>query len=150
MFNAVLMPLIVQVYRFKFALDYFFVVLPIALTLTLLSSFIALVLTLEIIAVISLVIFLLCEYMLIAREKPPFRAVVNEVIDENHSPTIFITYVRYEVVQSLFGFFFCTFSNMPRSIHDFQICSFDHDLYCNISCRFSCVSPSLCKNSKLW
>uniref|UniRef100_A0A0N5ALE1 Phosphatidylinositol-glycan biosynthesis class W protein n=1 Tax=Syphacia muris TaxID=451379 RepID=A0A0N5ALE1_9BILA len=82
----------------KFLLDFSFLVLPVVLCMTILSSHIALVLTLELIAVISLIIFLLCEYTFISREKPTFKCIFNEVIDENLSPTIFITYLRSSVL----------------------------------------------------
>ncbi|VDN17209.1 unnamed protein product [Gongylonema pulchrum] len=78
----------------KFSLDFMFIVLPIILSLTLFSDHIAVILLLQSVALISLIIFSLCEYCFIAREKPTLRQIFYQVVDDQHSPTKFITYLR--------------------------------------------------------
>uniref|UniRef100_A0A1I8EPL3 Phosphatidylinositol-glycan biosynthesis class W protein n=1 Tax=Wuchereria bancrofti TaxID=6293 RepID=A0A1I8EPL3_WUCBA len=59
----------------KFALDFLFIVLPL-------------------VALLSLITFSLCEYCFIAREKPTLRQIFGQMVDDHHSPTKFITYMR--------------------------------------------------------
>lgn len=75
-------------------LDFAFMVLPVILSLTLFSDHISVILLLESVALLSLIVFLLCEYCLIAREKPTLRQIFSQVVDEQHSPTKFVTYMR--------------------------------------------------------
>lgn len=81
-------------FRLKFILDFSFLVVPVILSLTLLAEHIAMILLAEGIALISLIIFYLYEYCYFTCEKPPLRYVVNQVIDDQHTPTMFITYIR--------------------------------------------------------
>uniref|UniRef100_F1L181 Phosphatidylinositol-glycan biosynthesis class W protein n=1 Tax=Ascaris suum TaxID=6253 RepID=F1L181_ASCSU len=85
-------------YWLKFILDFSFLVVPVILSLTLLAEHIAMILLAEGIALISLIIFYLYEYCYFTCEKPPLRYVVNQVIDDQHTPTMFITYIRSMVL----------------------------------------------------
>ncbi|CAG9540583.1 unnamed protein product [Cercopithifilaria johnstoni] len=78
----------------KFALDFLFIVLPIILSLTLFSDHLSVILLLQLIALLSLITFSLCEYCFIAREKPALREIFSQMVDDQHSPTKFITYMR--------------------------------------------------------
>ncbi|VDN26783.1 unnamed protein product [Gongylonema pulchrum] len=57
-----------------------FIVLPIILSLTLFSDHIAVILLLQSVALISLIIFSLCEYCFIAREKPTLRQIFYQIV----------------------------------------------------------------------
>ncbi|MFH4976935.1 hypothetical protein AB6A40_003644 [Gnathostoma spinigerum] len=78
----------------KFLLDFCFLVVPLLLSFTVFCDHISVIITLLIIAMVSLATFSMCEYCLIDREKPPLKMVVNQVIDDEHNPTMFITYLR--------------------------------------------------------
>lgn len=80
--------------RLKFALDFLFIILPIILSLTLFSDHISVILLLQLVALLSLITFSLCEYCFIAREKPTLREIFSQMVDDQHSPTKFITYMR--------------------------------------------------------
>jgi hypothetical protein len=75
-------------------LDLLLLVLPIALSMTVLSDSVMMILLLETLTIISLGLFSMLEYLFISREKPPLRQVINQVVDEQHTPTMFITYFR--------------------------------------------------------
>ncbi|VDK86167.1 unnamed protein product [Onchocerca ochengi] len=78
----------------KFVLDFLFIVLPVTLSLTLLSDHLSVILLFQLVALLSLITFSLCEYCFIAREKPSLRQIFSQMIDDQHSPTKFITYMR--------------------------------------------------------
>uniref|UniRef100_A0A915PSH3 Phosphatidylinositol-glycan biosynthesis class W protein n=1 Tax=Setaria digitata TaxID=48799 RepID=A0A915PSH3_9BILA len=78
----------------KFVLDFFFMVIPAILSLTLFSDHISVILLLQSVALLSLITFSLCEYCFIAREKPTLRQIFSQVVDDQHSPTKFVTYMR--------------------------------------------------------
>ncbi|VDN06592.1 unnamed protein product [Thelazia callipaeda] len=82
----------------KFSLDFLFIVLPIILSLTLFSDHISVILLLELVALLSLIVFSLCEYCFIAREKPTLYQIFSQVVDDQHSPTKFVTYMRTMVL----------------------------------------------------
>ncbi|VDM47864.1 unnamed protein product [Toxocara canis] len=84
--------------RLKFMLDFAFLVVPVLLSLTILAERIAMILLAEGIALVSLFIFYLYEYCYFTPDKPPLKHVVNQVIDDQHTPTIFITYIRSMVL----------------------------------------------------
>ncbi|KHN75894.1 Phosphatidylinositol-glycan biosynthesis class W protein [Toxocara canis] len=85
-------------YWLKFMLDFAFLVVPVLLSLTILAERIAMILLAEGIALVSLFIFYLYEYCYFTPDKPPLKHVVNQVIDDQHTPTIFITYIRSMVL----------------------------------------------------
>ncbi|KAL3994888.1 GWT1 family protein [Acanthocheilonema viteae] len=78
----------------KFALDFLFIVLPIILSLTLFSDYLSVILLFQLVALLSLITFSLCEYCFIAREKPTLQEIFSQMVDDQHSPTKFITYMR--------------------------------------------------------
>uniref|UniRef100_A0A0R3RS13 Phosphatidylinositol-glycan biosynthesis class W protein n=1 Tax=Elaeophora elaphi TaxID=1147741 RepID=A0A0R3RS13_9BILA len=81
-------------FALKFALDFLFIVLPIILSLTLFSDHLSVILLLQLVALLSLITFSLCEYCFIARDKPTLREIFGHMVDDQHSPTKFITYMR--------------------------------------------------------
>ncbi|KAL3994889.1 GWT1 family protein [Acanthocheilonema viteae] len=77
-----------------FVLDMLFIVVPVALTLTLFSDYILLLLLAQIIVLLVFVIVLICDHCFIKRIKRTYCDLFHHINDDHYSPTKFVTYMR--------------------------------------------------------
>lgn len=83
-----------EVFRFKFVMDFVFLVVPVLLVMTIFSQSLLLLACVLTTCLVTLLLFIVCEY-LISPDRPAMRVVMNKLIDESQQPTTFVTYFRW-------------------------------------------------------
>ncbi|KAK6021889.1 N-acetyllactosaminide 3-alpha-galactosyltransferase, partial [Ostertagia ostertagi] len=86
--------------KFKFVLDYLFLVVPGLLVMTVFSQSLLLLTCVLTTCLATLLVFIICEY-LISPDRPAVKLVLNRIIDDNQQPTTFVTYFRATMLLSV-------------------------------------------------